>query len=165
MIRPATTHDSVAIAEICNSYIRDTTITFEEQEVSNTEISKRIQEVNDSGLPWLVAIEAEKIIGYAYATKWKGRCAYRYSVETSIYLDLSQKSKGWGTRLYTELINALEPLNLHVVIGGIALPNPQSVALHEKFGFKKVAHFQEVGFKFGQWIDVGYWQKTIARDM
>lgn len=96
------------------------------------------------------------MIGYAYASKWKGRCAYRYSVEVSVYLHAEQSGQGMGTALYSALFKQLSELGYHVAIGGIALPNAASVALHEKFGMKKVAHFKEIGFKFGQWVDVGY---------
>jgi L-amino acid N-acyltransferase YncA len=90
-----------------------------------------------------------------------GRCAYRYSVESTVYLDPSFTGKGVGTRLYERLLASLRASGIHVVIGGIALPNPRSVAFHEKFGLTKAAHFNEVGFKFGEWIDVGYWQARL----
>src|SRR5690606_39143142 len=96
--------------------------------------------------------------GYAYAARWKGRCAYRYSVESTIYLDLGARRGGIGTVLYAALLERLRSRGYHAVIGGIALPNDASVRLHEQLGFRKVAHFPEVGFKLGRWVDVGYWQ-------
>ncbi len=84
-----------------------------------------------------------------------------FSVESSVYLDANSVGNGYGTRLYEHLFAALKACGMHVVIGGIALPNAASVALHEKLGLKKVAHFSEVGFKFDNWIDVGYWQATL----
>ena len=89
---------------------------------------------------------------------WEGRCAYRYAVEVTVYLSPNAVSQGLGSRLYTELFAQLRAKSMHVAMGGIALPNPASIALHEKFGMKKVAHFEQVGFKFDQWVDVGYWQ-------
>ena len=160
LIRSAAPSDCEAIARIYNHYIRETIITFEEQEVSAQEIEARLAEVTSASLPWLVVESVGVIAGYAYATKWKGRCAYRYSAESTIYLEPSQTRRGVGTRLYRELLARLRAMSIHAVIGGIALPNPASIALHERLGFSKVAHFKEVGFKFSRWIDVGYWQMS-----
>jgi L-amino acid N-acyltransferase YncA len=101
------------------------------------------------------------VIGYAYAGKWNVRSAYRHTVETTVYLSNSTLSKGWGTRLYQALFDTLRDKSIHTIVGGITLPNPASIALHEKFGMKKVAHFSEVGYKFGKWLDVGYWQMEL----
>jgi phosphinothricin acetyltransferase len=95
-------------------------------------------------------------VGYAYASPWAGRCSYRFSVETTIYLNVKAKGRGIGSELYSELIKKLKALNYHVIIGSITLPNEASVALHEKFGFEKVAHYKEIGFKYNRWLDVGY---------
>lgn len=161
MIRPAFASDADSIARIYNHYVLNTIITFEEEAVTPQEIVARIAEVTSTSLPWLVAEDAGRIVGYAYASKWKGRCAYRFSVESTVYLDPAAVGTGYGTTLYQHLFAALRHCGMHVVIGGIALPNPASVALHEKLGLKKVAHFHEVGFKFEKWIDVGYWQATL----
>ena len=163
MIRPAETHDADALANIYNHYVLNTIVTFDEEAVTVEEMRQRLEDVLGAGLPWLVAEEGNKVIGYAYAAKWKGRCAYRFSVESSAYLAPEAVSRGWGTRLYEALFAALRERTVHVVISGISLPNPASVALHEKFGMKKVAHFAEVGFKFKQWVDVGYWQATFSQ--
>ena len=101
--------------------------------------------------------------GYAYAAPWRARAAYRHSVETSIYLAPGAGGRGLGARLYRALFAAL-PSHVHAAIGGVSLPNPASVALHERLGFRKVAHFREVGRKFGRWIDVGYWQRLLPDD-
>jgi L-amino acid N-acyltransferase YncA len=124
-------------------------------------MSNRITEVTDAELPWLVAEQNHVIVGFAYASKWKGRCAYRYSAEVTIYLSHSMTSKGIGSALYSELFLRLRENSTHVVLGGISLPNDASIALHEKFGMSKVAHFDEVGFKFGNWVDVAYWQGKL----
>lgn len=108
-----------------------------------------------------MAVRDGDVIGYAYASKWKGRCAYRFAVETSVYVDSSARGAGVGTVLYEALFAALRGRGIHAAIGGIALPNEASIALHERFGMKKVAHFEQVGFKFGRWIDVGYWQRLL----
>jgi phosphinothricin acetyltransferase len=160
MIRPATTADAAAIADIYNHYVLKTIVTFEEEPIGVPEMKQRITEVT-AALPWLVWVEEGRILGYAYASKWKSRCAYRYSVESTIYLDQTATSRGVGTKLYTSLIAGLKQLGLHGIIGGVALPNAASVGLHEKLGFVKVAQFKEVGWKFGQWIDVGYWELIL----
>ena len=159
-IRPATRDDAADIANIYNYYVRDTVVTFEEREIAAADMADRLAAVADSGLPWLVAENAGVVVGYAYADRWRQRSAYRHSVESTIYLDANQVGAGLGTRLYQQFLGTL-PATVHVVIGGIALPNAASVALHERLGFVKVAHFHEVGFKFNRWIDVGYWQKTL----
>lgn len=114
-------------------------------------------------LPWLVALQGDAVAGYAFATKWKGRCAYRFSVETTVYLDDAVRGNGIGTALYRDLLARLTSMGFHTAIGGIALPNDASVRLHEKLGYRKVAHFQQTGFKFGKWIDVGYWQVMLTQ--
>jgi len=161
MIRSATTADATAICNIYNYYILNTIINFEEEILDSAAMSLRIEDILQ-GFPWLVYLsENGKILGYAYATAWRLRCGYRKSVEISVYLDKEEQGQGIGTALYTALLAELDELKVHAIIGGIALPNETSVALHEKFGFEKVAHFKEIGFKFNQWIDVGYWEKVL----
>jgi L-amino acid N-acyltransferase YncA len=161
MIRTATKDDSAKIAEIYNFYITNTNITFEIEAVVADEMYARISEIVDSSLPWLVLENNGEIIGYAYASKWRARPAYKHSVETTIYLSKDSGRKGFGKLLYTKLISDLASSGFHTAIGGIALPNDASVRFHESLGFIKVAHFHEVGYKFNKWIDVGYWQKNL----
>ena len=160
MIRSATTADAEAICTIYNHYVLETTITFEEAAVTPRDMQSRIRETL-TALPWLVWEEGAVILGFAYASKWKGRCAYRHSVEVTVYVEPTCTGRGIGSNLYEELLAMLRKTNLHAVIGGIALPNPASIALHERLGFRKVAHFEQVGWKFGRWIDVGYWQLLL----
>ncbi|MBI5549882.1 MAG: N-acetyltransferase [Desulfobacterales bacterium] len=160
-VRVASPDDAEAIAAIYNHYITQTIITFEEEAVSAADIRQRMEEVQASSLPWWVAEHGGQIAGYAYASKWKGRCAYRFSTEVSIYINPVHVRQGIGTEIYSRLLPTLKHIGIHVAIGGIALPNEASIALHEKFGFVKVAHFKEVGFKFNRWIDVGYWQRKL----
>jgi L-amino acid N-acyltransferase YncA len=160
-IRAAESSDANALAEIYNHYVLGTVVTFEENPISGTDMEQRIDAVGSSTLPWLVAEKDGRTVGYAYASPWKTRSAYRFSVEVTVYLAPESAGCGIGSLLYGELLAQLQGLGAHAVIGGIALPNDASVALHEKFGFKKVAHFPQVGFKFGQWIDVGYWERVL----
>lgn len=155
MIRPVTPQDAAAICAIYNHYVATTTISFEEQPVSVEEMAGRI---GASRLPWLVLEQDGELLGYAYASAWRVRPAYRHAVESSVYLAQSATGRQLGVRLYRELIAALRAAGLHTVIGGIAQPNEASVRLHERLGFRKVAHFEQVGFKHGRWIDVAYWQ-------
>jgi L-amino acid N-acyltransferase YncA len=160
MIRACTAADAAAICAIYNPYIRDTVITFEEAPVSTAEMARRIGEVTGR-LPWLVTEEQGALVGYAYATPWKTRSAYRLSVETTVYVAPGQQRRGLATDLYRELLVQLRRLGVHCAVGGIALPNPASVALHEKLGFKKIGQFAEIGRKFDRWVDVGYWELIL----
>ena len=160
MIRPITPQDSPKIATIYNHYIENTPISFEETPVSPEEIEKRIHTITSQYL-WLVFEENNEILGYAYAAKFKERSAYRYSVEMTVYLHPHSVKKGLGTLLYTTLIDALKTRGFHRAYGIITLPNEPSVRLHEKCGFKKVAHLSSAGFKFNRWIDVGYWELSL----
>lgn len=158
MIRTARTDDAARIAEIYNYYVAHTYITFETEPVSAAEMDIRIAEIASCSLPWLVCEREAETVGYAYASKWRERQAYQNSVETTVYVSKNELGKGFGRALYTKLISALQTSGRHTAIAGIALPNDASVGLHEALGFKKTAQFHEVGYKFGKWIDVGYWQ-------
>lgn len=160
MIRNVNMNDAEAICDIYNDYIQNTIVTFEEDWVSIEEMQKRFREVTVS-FPWLVFESNGHVVGYAYASQWKGRHAYRHTVESTIYLSPTVIGRGIGSQLYEQLIADLRSRNIHSVIGGIALPNPASIALHKKMGFEKVAHFKEVGRKFNRWIDVDYWELII----
>ena len=157
-IREVRDADAVVLVAIYNHYIRHSAATFEEQPLEAAEFRRRIADVIALDLPWLVAEDAGAVVGYAYANRWRERTAYRYSVETTVYLAPDCTGSGWGTALYRELFARLRARGLHAAIGGITLPNPASVALHEKLGMRQVAHFPEVGFKQDRWLDVGYWQ-------
>jgi L-amino acid N-acyltransferase YncA len=160
MLRQCTAADAAQICDIYNYYVRETVVTFEESPVLEVDMARRITDVT-AHLPWLVWEVDGTVTGYTYATSWKGRAAYRHAVETSIYLAPEATGRGLGSRLYSALIAELRQRGLHCVIGGAALPNPASVLLHEKFGFEKVAEFRQVGFKFGRWIDVAYWELML----
>jgi phosphinothricin acetyltransferase len=164
VIRPATPADAVHVAGIYNHYIRETSITFEEEEVPPADIARRIREVQSASLPWLIAEQDATVVGYAYAAKWHSRSAYRFSTEITVYVEAGHTRRGIGLRLYDQLFPILQARGIHAVMAGIALPNDASIALHERFGLSKVAHFKEVGFKFSRWIDVGYWQRNLAGD-
>jgi L-amino acid N-acyltransferase YncA len=161
IVRSASPADAEAIARIYNYYVANTVITFEEEPVPAPAMAARVAEVQALALPWLVAEVDGKVVGYAYASKWKVRSAYRHSVETTIYLEHGHEGRGIGQTLYAALLPLLRARGIHVAIGGAALPNAASVALHEKLGFQHVATFREVGFKHERWIDVAYWQIVL----
>jgi len=152
MIRLAKSGDAKAVADIYNYYISNTNITFEESLVSVEKMQERI-EYGLQNKRWFVFEDEGKVVGFAYAGAWRQRSAYKYTVESSVYLDIGAKGKGIGTKLQKHLMRKLKEQGVHVIIAGIAIPNEQSVYMHEKLGFKKVAHFEEVGTKFDRRID------------
>ena len=158
IIRACKEKDIPQLCDIYNYYITNTVITFEDVILTTHQLSARISEYTQH-YPWLVCEVAGRIVGYAYASKWKERSAYKNTAEVTVYLHHEFTAKGYGKSLYHVLIDTLKQQNSHVLLACISLPNQASIAIHESFGFKKVAHFSEVGFKFNQWIDVGYWQK------
>lgn len=160
-IRPYQTGDEVAISAIYNHYILHSTVTFEEEPLSSAQMGERIHKYTQS-YPWLVYESAGQVLGYAYAAQFHARSAFRHTAEPSIYVHHEAHGQGIGLDLYTELLGLLADTDCHTIVSAIALPNDSSVRLHEKFGFHKVGHLNAVGFKFGQWIDVGYWQKTLG---
>jgi L-amino acid N-acyltransferase YncA len=162
-LRDASTDDAALIVSIYNHYILNTVISMEYETVTAADMAQRIRDVQAGGLPWLVLLDGERIAGYAYASRWRARSGYRHSVESSVYLAPDYQRRGLGGMLYRRLLERLREHGCHAVIGGIALPNPGSVALHEKLGFEQVAHFREVGRKFDSWVDVGYWQLTLGQ--
>jgi L-amino acid N-acyltransferase YncA len=161
LIRDARADDAARVCDIYNHYVLHAVATFEESTVSREDMSARIEEVQ-SQFFWLVyEDERDGVIGYAYAGKWKTRAAYRFSVESSVYIDPAHCGRGIGKALYTELLARLRGTRVHSVVGGVAGDNPASFALHESLGFRKVARFEEIGYKFGQWIPVTYFQVLL----
>jgi len=160
MTRPVCPDDASSICEIYNHYILHTPITFEEYPLTPEDMRQRIVETTEA-YPWFVCEEDGALLGYSYGRKWRERAAYRRSVEATVYLHPSAVGKGLGSILFDALLAELRARRFHCVIGGVALPNPANIALLEKFGLRQVAYFREVGNKFGQWIDVGYWQLLL----
>jgi len=156
-IRNVNPEDAAQVAEIYNYYIQNTHQTFETEPLSAEDMRARIEEIRED-YPYLVAEEDGEIFGYAYATQFKLRQAYEFSAEVSIYVKADAKQKGIGTQIYDKLFEELKETDIHAIIAGISLPNDGSVRFHEKLGFTKVAHFREVGYKLGRWVDVGYWE-------
>ena len=156
-IRTATPADAPAIAAIYNWYVEHTVITFEVDPVPAAEMARRIEAVL-AAHEWLALARGGELLGYAYAGPYHARAAYRYSVESTIYLRHGLEGQGLGTRLYSELLRRSFARGYRQLIAGIALPNEPSVRLHEKLGFEKASHLRRIGFKLERWIDVGHWQ-------
>lgn len=159
-LRPARVEDATAICDIYNYYVLHSGATFEEQPVSREDMAGRIKLCLNEFI-WLVAETDDELIGYAYATRWKPRSAYRNTVETAVYVAHNRQRQGAGKLLLVDLIRQLRERGLHCALAGICLPNAPSVAVHEELGFRKVGELEEVGFKFGQWLNVGYWELKL----
>ncbi|MBL4580391.1 MAG: N-acetyltransferase [Gammaproteobacteria bacterium] len=160
MIRAANSKDAPALVEIYNWYIAESVCTFEEERLSDAQMLARIAS-SDGDRPWVVLEEDEVVLGYAYASVWKERAAYNRSREVTIYLHQEATGNGRGRQLYQHLIDELRKKPIQCLIASIALPNAGSIALHEKLGFTKVGQFSDIGYKFGKFVDVGYWQLIL----
>ena len=161
-VRAAGPDDLQGLNDIYNEYVRSAHCTFDVEPMAMADRRDWFAHYGTSGRHRvLVAAHAGAVIGYATSGRFRVKPAYDTSVETSIYLAPEATGAGVGSRLYRELFKSLEGEDLHRAYAGIALPNPASVALHERFGFKKVAHFTEQGRKFGRYWDVAWFEKPL----
>jgi L-amino acid N-acyltransferase YncA len=160
-VRPATADDAQACVAVYAPYVRDTTITFETEVPTPAEMATRI-EAALVAYEWLV-LETEDagVIGYAYAGQFKSRAAYRWSVETSVYLTSRHRGGGGGRLLYTELLRRLARRGYRRAFAGITLPNDVSIAFHRAFGFTDAGVFRRVGWKLNEWRDVAWVQADL----
>jgi L-amino acid N-acyltransferase YncA len=161
-IRAATPDDAAALAAIYAPYVSASHISFETEAPDAAEMRARVEAAG--GLyPWLAAVdEADAPLGYAYAAPFRARPAYRYAVETSVYVRSDAQRGGVGRRLYEPLLAMLEAQGFTQAIAAIALPNDSSVRLHERLGFAHAGTYRQVGWKLGAWWDVGLWQRPLA---
>lgn len=159
LIRLASEADAAAIAAIYRPYVERTHFTFEEIPPDAADIAARF---GSPVHPWLVAEEGERVVGYASTSPMRNRAAYRWSVETGIYLAPGAQGRGLGRQLLSTHLELLERQGMVTAIAGIALPNAASIALHEKLGFRLSGIERGVGFKLGRWVDVGRWQRDLA---
>ena len=163
MIRPAGEEDLEAINHIYNHYVADTHITFDDEPIDMETRREWFSHYGTTGRHrLLVATEGDQVVGYASSSRFRPKPGYLTSVETSIYLAPEAVGKGAGAKLYAQLFKCLEGEDLHRAYAGVALPNPASIALHERFGFKRVAHFTEQGRKFGRYWDVDWYEKPLG---
>jgi phosphinothricin acetyltransferase len=163
VVRPAVEPDLVPLNDMYNQYVKDTHFTFDLEPMTMEARREWFTHYGPIGRHrLLVAVADGAVIGYACSSQWRPRAAYDTSVETSVYLAPDAVGRGAGTRLYAELFKSLEVEDIHRAYAGISLPNPASVALHERFGFKRVAHFTEQGRKFGRYWDVAWYEKPFG---
>jgi len=161
-IRPAVPADAAAVAAIYRPVVQHTAISFETEPPDAAEMLARIDKTAHARLPWLVAEDAAgAVCGYAYAGRHRERAAYRWSVDTTIYVAEGRRGQGVGRALYGVLLPLLGELGYFQAFAGVALPNEGSVGLHEAMGFEAIGIYRHVGYKHGAWRDVGWWQKRL----
>jgi L-amino acid N-acyltransferase YncA len=163
MIRPATQDDASQIAAIYRPFCEDNCISFETEAPEQAEIAARIEKIARK-FPWIVDERDGKVAGYAYASPHRERAAYRWVVEVTIYVHDAFQRAGVGRALYHELFNRLRTQGFHKAYAGIFIPNPASQAFHESMGFTLVGVYHKVGYKFGEWRDVGWWVLSLLPD-
>ena len=159
-VRMATPDDAAAVRAIYAPFVETTAVTFEAEVPPVAEMAERIR-TTIPRFPWLVA-ERDTVVGYAYASTWRSRAAYRWAVETTVYLRDDARGQGIGRAIYEPLLACIRLQGLRLAIAGITLPNPESVGLHEAFGFRPVAVYRACGHKLGAWHDVGFWEVELA---
>ncbi len=161
MIRLATAADAAALVEIYAPFVTDTAVTFEYEVPSKEEFGRRISETLRL-FPYLVLEKNGAILGYAYASRFKGRAAYDWAVETTVYVRQGSEGNGYGRALYARLEELLARQNVTNLNACITFPNPSSIAFHESMGYRTAAHFTMCGYKLGQWWDMIWMEKFIA---
>ncbi len=162
MIREASGADADAIRGIYAPIVEGTCTSFDLLPPSVEEMAGRI-ETTMLRYPWLVC-EEDGVVGYAYGTRFRGRAAYDWVCEVSVYVSSETRGRGIGCGLYTSLLGCLDVLGYHMAYAGITLPNNASVALHESMGFDAVGVFSHAGFKHGRWCDVGWWERVLRKN-
>jgi phosphinothricin acetyltransferase len=162
LLRKATAADAAAVRAIYAPHVDGSIVSFEEQVPSVEDMARRIAAVVVRH-PWLVAVAPDgAVLGYAYGSTHRERAAYRWTVETSVYVDRAAHRRGVATGLYVALHEILTLQGFTQALAGIALPNPARVALHRGFGYVEVAHYRAVGHNLGRRIDVIWQQRTLA---
>ncbi|HEM6341183.1 TPA: N-acetyltransferase [Streptococcus suis] len=160
-IQSAQIEDAADLVAIYAPYVENTAITFETVVPTVADFASRIEKTLKQ-FPYLVAVEEGQILGYAYASTYYARAAYDWTVELSVYVSREVRGKGIGSLLYAALEEELTARGFKNFLACIALPNPASIALHEKRGYEQVAHFKKVGYKFGTWHDIVWLQKSLV---
>lgn len=162
IFRLAKTDDAEKLVEIYAPYVKNTNITFEYEVPTIDEFKQRITKIM-SKFPYIVACIGDEIVGYTYASTFRERQAYNWCVETSIYINGKYQGRKIGEILYTKLEAILKLQNITNLVASITYPNPQSIAFHEKFNYKKIAHFTKCGYKQNCWYDMIFMEKMINK--
>jgi phosphinothricin acetyltransferase len=160
-IRDAVHDDLPAILEIHNDAIRTTTAIWDEHEVDLEDRRAWFDTRRAAGLPVLVAELDGGVVGFASYGPWRPKTGYRFTVENSVYVHPDHRGRGAAGALMPVLIEHARGNHVHSIVAGIEAANAGSIALHEKFGFRRVALLPEVGFKFGRWLDLAYLQLSL----
>jgi L-amino acid N-acyltransferase YncA len=160
-VRVATELDLAAVAAIYGREVREGVATFDEAPPTPDTWLAKLRSI-DPGDHFLVAEAEGSVVGYAYSTAYRTRTAYRHTRETTVYVSPDAVGQGVGRALYDDLLARLRADGMRTALAAIALPNPASQALHEQAGFEHLGTMREVGFKFGRWIDVGWWQLLLG---
>lgn len=160
-IRPATAADAASVREIYAPFVRETNVSFEEEPPDAAEIRSRIADTSER-FPWLVCVDGRAVLGYAYAHQHRGRGAYRWSVESSVYVREDARRAGVARGLYESLFAVLRRQGFRNVYAGTALPNPASTGFHAAMGFEPVGTYERVGYKHGEWHDVRWWHRSLG---
>jgi L-amino acid N-acyltransferase YncA len=163
MVRPADpARDAAACAAIYAPYVRESAVSFEEAVPTAEEFAARIARTATTH-PWVVCEHDGTVVGFAYGARHRERAAYRWAADVSVYVDSSHQRQGIGRQLYEALLAQLRAQRFHVACAGITLPNAASVGLHESLGFELVGVYRGIGWKGGDWRDVGWWQLRLIR--
>ena len=160
-LRPAELKDAEVLVDIYNPYIKETTVTYEYDEITAEEFAGRMESVMGK-YPYIVAEEDGNILGYAYGSPYHVRAAYQWDCDLSVYLRMDSRGKGVGKLLFEKLLDILKKQGYVNAYSFIDSPNPMSEALHKKFGFNEIGCLEKAGYKFGRWLDMKLWGKRIA---
>src|SRR3954471_1246955 len=159
-IRIANDSDVEGILDVYAPYCEATTVSFEIAAPTRQQMRERVSGIIKD-FPWIVAEVDRRVAGYLSASRHRERAAYRWAVDVAVYIAANQQRRGIGQTLYSTLFSILREQGYFHAFAGITLTNPASVGLHERLGFRRCATFHEVGFKLGQWLDVGWWQLEL----
>ena len=161
-IRPAAVGDLPRLKQIYNYYVVNSHVTFDIEPVTLAERRKWFRQFHDTGRHRLLVAEKDgRVVGYAGSFEFRTRCAYESTIETTVYCAPESMGLRIGSALYEALFEALSAEDVHVAIAALGLPNDASVALHQRFGFQLVGVMHEVGWKFGRYWDVGWYEKRL----
>ncbi|WP_435358374.1 GNAT family N-acetyltransferase [Haloarchaeobius sp. DFWS5] len=159
-IRPATLDDAPAVHDIYAPFVASTAVTFEDGEVSVSEVADRISDTL-AQFPWLICERDGEVVGYTYGHSHRGRGGYRWSAETSVYVAENYRRQGIARGLYESLFAVLTAQNYVNCYAGIMIPNERSVGFHETMGFEPVGVYENVGYKLGEWQDTQWWHYLL----
>jgi phosphinothricin acetyltransferase len=153
--------DAAACAAIYLPFVTDSATSFDEEPPTPASFADKINHLSES-YPFLVATEDKEVLGYAYASEYRARVAYRWSAEVSVYIHAEHRGRGVGQRLYEVLLELMTKQGFRVAVAAITVPNDASISLHERCGFQEVGVFRRIGFKLGEWRDVAFLELQLG---